>query len=291
MMILSDVKRLLAPGVHEFDTTKLTNPSGSPMWLDEISFALSRGGYGSTIRAAFTLDRVPLTGGYVPVWNFGRMLNTAFEETNDGPNNGMFVWRLPKPLYIPAGKYLAAKIWHTGLPDVKTCDFRMTYYGRAISSSAPVPKRIPIPWVTSFVGNVVPTAADTTDKSADSDLCNPFDVPLFVQRFIGRAISYEGSAGSPPNEVKDAFVDEFSRAVSELITIRAFDHRGRILVRDYTPLAALFSESDKSWTVNAKLAPKGFYRMMLSEALSALTVGYNIRPMISMVGYRMTELQ
>src|SRR5260221_8746910 len=104
------------------DMDAMSSPFRRPMWVDEIRWSyigptsISDLNFGSSIRCKLVLGRIAITstrdgGGFVPIWNFGPPLNTptATEDVLDATfaasvDIGHFRWKLPKPLYVPAGQ-------------------------------------------------------------------------------------------------------------------------------------------------------------------------------------------
>ena len=261
------------------DPTALTNPSRNAMLLDEIRIRVLEIQEPLLIRAQFRLGRVPLTNGFVPIGCFGKSLLPG--------DATQFTWKLPRPMYIPPGEFLAAQFQYASdvvaaFPSASPV-VQVLYCGRSLASDFPRPAEIDVPWVAAFIPPPRASGvADYIDVSTESDLVNPFDVPVKVQRFIG---FFFGSASS----VKEAvgFADLTGAAY---MTVRAADSRGRIMVRDSTPFSHLFSHIDKSWDVNTVLEPHGFYLFQLDRAYSTYTALSKLQACISMVGSRKVQL-
>lgn len=314
-LILSDTVTLAINEEKQlFAKAKLNNPLKTPMWVDEIIFSIgstsfkNSGGtypfsawntglnYGGVISAKLFLDRTALTNGYVPLWNFGRAINTtsysnvASTMLTDAPQ--VFVWHLPKPLWMSPDAILTPTVKRTNEGSIANVTVRCTVLGRAINSSDPVPKTIDVPWVASWVGATRSMGTDNTDQSEGQHLVNPFAVPLKVQRFIGRikATTSDGTTTVTEAMSQGSDNNSDSAAYSQWLLVRMNDSRGRIVVRDYTPFGLLFNQVDRSWSVDALLNPREYYKVLLDEKFSNITGTDKLTPHISMVGYRTLEI-
>ena len=273
------------------DSSLLQNPFGTAMLLDEIRFTVnnfqhSRGGEGGIIRAAFKLGRTPITNGFIPIWNFGKVLNPI--EALGAVTVSTFTWKLPKPLYIPPSEYLIPTLQNIAMPSGLdlTAKVRVTYAGRSLASNHPTPKAIHVPWVTAYL-TPFRGAGTFTDQSTEADLVNPFNESLNVQRFIGRILVDKITA---TEEVGES-VTYYAGLGSRLTTVRMTNSNGVILVRDNTPFNHLFNATDRSWTVNAILPPKGFYLAFFSQNHTGMDAAGYVSSMISMIGHREVKLR
>lgn len=326
-ILLSGQVTLAPGGSAELPQERMINPLNTAMLIDEIRFRTppiyeSGTGYlfGShlAIRCGLRMGRIDLTNGYIPVANFGKV---TLEETNAGivvSGQGRTIgapqafitarhtWKLPKPLYVPRGEYLVPRMYYdpvynntlfpgTVAPSI-TVD--VSYAGRSLPPDFPVPKSIAMPWVTSFlIRPLAITSGNTqTSVSNQANLVNPFDKPMFIQRFIGRSLLFGGAANGSlpfqPVELANATIDGSEQAYL-CTSVRAVDSLNNILVRDPTPFTHLFQYMDRSWTVNSQLPAQGFYIMTVEQQYnktSAPTTAY-LAHAISMVGYREVELQ
>lgn len=277
------------------DESRLKNPHGTPILIDEIRFNVQPANAAGSadrhvagdLRVQLKLGRVPLTNGFVPIWSlclgvnqtFGANAEQVVQQSGDrAVAPSLYTWHLPKPLYVPTGGYLDPLFQNAAVHfnTAKTC--RIVYAGRVLSADAPIPEKIHVPWATAFVGASKAAGTDTTEQSREHHLVNPFDVPLKVQRFIGRLAQVIGSFAEAPSA---GAVD----AALQLATIRMVDSGGRIVIRDPTPFNHVFSIKDRAWTVNAVLPPRGFYVAYFDERYSSLS-GNAIQVFLSMIGHR-----
>jgi hypothetical protein len=236
------------------------------------------------LRMRLRLGSEELTKGFVPLGCLGKVLNDETSMGNGGHNS--FVWRLPKPLYVPPSELLVPSFFTApGASAPNDYPHEVSYAGYSLEGEPP-PSEVHLPWASAWVPRKVLVPADVAtsqnyiDISKTGDFPNPFPVPLHVQRFIGR---YEfGTYSESANVGQDL--------AGFLTTVTATDSAGNILVRDPTPFSHLFSPIDRCWTVNAVLPPKGFYRFRMERNFAGYAV-YSGTPTyfnlgIGMVGWR-----
>lgn len=269
----------------------LRNPMGQDMEILEIKFELSGGAiggdsdplpYGGTIWCELTMGGVKITNGAIPVWNFGRAENLDGEVKIDSTDNisfGSYSWRLPRPLFVPAGATVVPSFVHTGLiPD--SINVRIGYSARTVFVQ---PKVVYMPWVAKFVSKAFnPIAAADVDLSSEKDLANANDEVLHLQRFVGRAF-YQRANGTVASE---SAAPGFS---SRYLMVRMTDSYGRPIVRNYTPFRSVFGSLTRSWEMDngAELDPRAYYTVNLRKDAMAMAVAGGIgQVFISMVGWR-----
>lgn len=274
-VLLNTAAITLAANQHQEinDPTRLQNPFRTPMMLDEIRFVVTGDAELTRhyLQAKFRIGRIPLTKDYTPIVSFGKSLRAI---------STVISWRLPKPLYVPANEYVIPHIRNT---DSMSRTIQVVYAGRSLGETAPSPKSMFVPWVTSYQAPTASTAATDygTDLSTEADIVNPFDVPLYVQRFIGRYLT------ASADTTGEAWADYLNNTM-----IRAVNHEGTILVKDGTPFGNLFDFTTKVWPAGTILPPKGFFLFEVTRDFTSLTTNFRATaPIISMVGYREVPLQ
>ena len=269
----------------------LKNPMGQDMELLEIKFELSGGQignfagvFGGTIWCDLTLGSIKLTNGSIPVWGFGRAENLEAEIKIDAATNTTFCsysWRLPRPLFIPAGAVLVPNFTHTGfVPD--TINVRVGYSGRTVFTK---PKKLYVPWVAKFVSKALnPIENAGVDRSSELDLVNPNPELFYLQRFVGR---------TQVISTISAFENEPQSFGSQRLLMRMTDSYGRPIVRSFTPFRSVFGALTRSWEMDngAELDPEAYYLVELKkEADPNLEYqGATAQAFISMVGWREIE--
>jgi hypothetical protein len=281
------------------DTTRLENPFQGPMWLDEIRFRLPDttpvlGVSWSSVFCKLKLGDLPITQGNVPISLLGKGLNDFSEGTAfAGGSPYIFTWKLPKPLFIPARELLRPTLYFAPYSGAAAANVTVCYACRPLAVGTPTPKTLQVPWVAAYVPPMQATgvaAADRVDESQPSDLYNPWDQDLHVQRFVGR-LMVQGQVGEESSYMAIASVSPnlqaglATEATGTLIS--AQDSQNNILIRDPTPFAHVFDFVDRAWTVNCLLPPKGFYQFTV-ERLWAQYTGVSVTATtgISMVGWR-----
>ena len=286
------------------DPTRLENPFQGPMWLDEIRFRLptadGKTGFApwSRLSIELKLGELPLTRSFVPISLFGKVLNDSVVGGSQLENKppGVFTWKLPKPLYIPARDFLRPTMYFEPYPGITTDQtVTIAYACRPIPKGTPPPRVLQLPWVSYFKPpEIAVGSTDQTDQSTPSDLYNPWVQDLHVQRFIGRLMVTRSDLPSQTFE-DDGFMSLASANIN-LDTglpitgtfVSAQDSLNNILVRDPTPFAHVFDFVDRSWTVNSVLPPKGFYLFTVDRLWSAYAspIPYTATVGIGMVGWR-----
>ncbi len=290
------------------DTTRLENPFQAPMWLDEICFRLPGDGDSgrnwSSIRVDLKLGQTPITHGFVPISLLGKVLNNStvggeFEEVASALLPNCFTWKLPKPLYIPARELLRPTIYFDPFSGSgsSTTPVTILYRCRPIPKGTPPPQTMQIPWVTYFQPPYLalsggPAANDREDQSTMSDIFNPWDEPLHVQRFVGRLFC-QGIKGEEQGNISlaSAQVNLDTGNIEFGTTVTAQDSFNNILIRDPTPFAHVFNFIDRSWTVNALLPPKGFYLFTIDRKWAEYNLAITATLGLSMVGWREVTIQ
>lgn len=300
-LLLSSEIALSLNQVKEFDQPALTNPDGCGMLIDEIRFSAigsesNFGVGGMAIRATFRLGIHELTNVPVPIWNLGKSLmgseNLISPATGEpSPRRTVNTWRLPKPLYIPPGELLVPRAHYVpslvagAFDPQQQATVRVTYACRALPRGTPPPEVIRVPWVSFVQAPLI--ELDTANvssyefESMISDLSNPFEVPLHLERFIGRLVS------SGVEDVNMTTTGRLYELYSSLLQARLTETSGRFSVRDPVPFGHLFQALDRSWEVRTVLPPKSSYRLYLeATGLEESGDDLDIYPCVSMVGYR-----
>ncbi len=176
---------------------------------------------------------------------------------------------------------------------------------RPLPKGTPTPRTLQLPWaaayVPPFIGSSESSAFNQTDQSTPSDIFNPFEQDLHVQRFVGRFLNFQVGkdvtvAFNNYGDLRGVmqFADElvdFSNGIPLSGTfVTAQDSQNNILVRDPTPFYHLFSYLDRSWTVNCVLPPKGFYLFTVDRLWdylgSTLSEEFIASVGIGMIGWR-----
>lgn len=284
---LSSSLVLVSGGNGSVSPAALKNPMGQDMEVLEIKFELSgdamagqQAVFGGTIMCELVMGNHKITNGSIPVWNFGRAENLEGESKGAGANSFQsYSWRLPRPLYVPAGAVVAPKFTHTGFT-TQPINVRVGYSARTTFVK---PKRIYLPWVAKYISKAFnPLQNADVDNSTELDLVNPHAEPLHLQRFVGRTLKIRSDGVA--NE------DDPQSFGSQYLTMRMTDSYGRPIVRSYTPFRSVFGAITRSWDLDngAVLDPESYYLVNLKKAESDLGSDADAaaQAFISMVGWR-----
>lgn len=301
----------------------LRNPMHRPMEILAISFEMEMTGFqgagalplpdepplnvlGGLIACKLDLGQWPITNGFVPTWSFGRS-EQAFDEATQSSaviidptsptgvreaTTQSYIWRLPRPLYVPNDSVLVPNFQHRGL-FAKPVDVNVGYVCRSLPKGYE-PKKIILPYAAAFVSKNfdVNTIAGSvsgfdTDESTETDLTNSFDEELCLQRFSGRALMYNNGAPS----LSDETGQPLSAWASAGLTVRMVDSHGRPIIPNFTPFRTAFAGMTRSWEMDAgqMLDPRSYYNAILrvnSLGVPPADQFYTLQAMIGMVGWR-----
>lgn len=287
------------------DVSRLKNRDRKPYWLQEIRFSVgdssttSVGGLpvSDIIPAScwvkLTLGRQPITKGFVPVWLLAQQINSYVNNGNIGlmrASNNYLTFRLPKPLYIPGGETVSPEfyfnpIYSNGFAVTSPLRIRVAYYGRCFDPSFDKkPSKIQIPYVAAFT----PPGFDPTltipqiVTSKAQDLANSTREPLKLSHMMGRILEPSHADG---NEVVHT---------SLYTTVKMFDNRGNIAMRDPGRFDQVFSNADSfCWRAKSTMPSQTYFTAQIglapgSQFVKAGAISY---PMISIIGHRDVVLQ
>ncbi len=270
----------------------LKNPMGKDMELLEIKFEISGPGdasafvFGGTISCELTMGTHRITNGSIPVWNFGRAENLAAENNFDVDKSYCsYSWRLPRPLFIPAGAVLVPKFSHSGFVS-DTVNVRVGYSCRTVFVQ---PRKIYLPWVAKYASKAFnPIENADVDVSSELDLVNPHPEVFHLQRFVGRTQILRTDQTASENDPQ-----YFG---SRYLQMRMVDSYGRPILRNFAPFRSVFGALTRSWEMDngAELDPEAYYRVNLRKDALTLAGGSNdiaavAQAFISMVGWRELE--
>lgn len=273
----------------------LQNPSGQDMEVLEIKFEVAGEidvvanefgtAMGGSVACDFKLGNYKITNNAVPIWNFGRAENLSGENKTGGTgaNFGysVYSWRLPRPLFIPAGSILKPTFTHLGFV-TGDLNVRVGYSARV----AKAPKTICLPWVSAYMSKAFnPINVAGSDSSQPQQLMNDTDHVFQLQRFTGRLMFLQTSGVAAENSIPTLG--------ARYLTARMTDSYGRPIVRTYTPFRSVFGDITRSWEleeVGAQLDPGAHYRVFLQKAaMTMASTALNatqVQAFIGMVGWR-----
>jgi hypothetical protein len=259
-VILGDISAIiefeLQTGTHFFSQAALSSPSPVPMTLFCPTYS-GKAQYENVIQ------------------NFTATSNQVYATRR---------WVLPKPLWMPAGDLVQAKVrraasYGTGVPSITA---QMTVIGRAVLPDTPPPTARCIPHIGHFTH---PTGS--TYSQANAQFKNPFTTPWYVQRIVMNTRDQTNS-GTSVRTGYGFFEDPLgARSYAQ---VQISDSLGYKITGSsqggYVPLADVASFSnDAAWTFGRPLPPGENYNVNFR-----IVAGSNdttvFSPMISFVGYR-----
>lgn len=265
----------------------LKNPMGQDMEILEIKFELSAvnaksAGLGGTVLTSLALDALKITNAAVPLWGFGRAENLTGERKNslNGATRGFlsYSWRLPRPLFVPAGSAVIPDFTHRGdIPDA--VNVRVGYSARTVKTK---PRVVYIPWVARYISKSFDLSEAITDSSNELDLVNPHKEVLHLQRFTGRTMVQSVSGGT------QTVAENNPLLTSRYLKMRMVDSYGRPVVRTFSPFGSVFAAGSRSWEMDngAMLDPQSFYIVDLTKEAMAPEVTSYGQAQIAVVGWR-----
>lgn len=288
----------------------LYSPYGLPMEIYEIKWMLSAPTnvvLGAGVGCSLEMGALKLTNGYPPISSFCRMIlstlrggnfvdysmsNRNGEEIPTTPSYGNFTWRLKTPIFVPAGAVILPKFQHRNLiPDDITV--QITYSGVTLPSSYR-PKRLVLPWVAAWVGDGSAYSVASSQTSLESDLVNPWNEPLYVQRFVGR-MNYSGNISSvPPSERISTIFDITGNGLAEQIgkyyTMQMTHSSGANIIQSPTKFESVFPSGRRCWDVDVEIAPQSYFLVQMNKIADATASGstamLRFQPIVGMVGFR-----
>lgn len=205
-------------------------------------------------------------------------------------------WRFKYPLFIPAGKVVAAVFTPLGINPLPV-RIDVAYICRTWDPSRPEPRKTKVPWAASFESkSFLYEDAAPKDESVSSnlDILNPFGVPLELARISGRCTALNLSAinGSYTNYV----YEDLCEMRQVLSTMRMRSSRGFDLVRTPVPFAGVFPPNWRSWDIldGWCMAPQEYYRVQINtiavpDTVAATHVATS-QFSVGIVGYRDVEV-
>jgi hypothetical protein len=304
----------------QFDTQLLSNYFDTPMVVDEIRVQiisplddLTVGNFGGSIRLKLTAGRFALMDTYVPVGCLGPPIDGAALDSvtylpatyssesmrssnTDVYSLGFFRWKLPRPLVLRRGMALEAKISRQieGLslvfPTETTLSANLAYVGRVSKKQLPGQITTAVPYVGLFT-NVFTSASVTT--SGQRDLYNPFQVPLNVQRLIGRWQNIYLDSGIPDQSfialdtTGVAGRDEFDFPPSQIRTYDGFN-----VTNGFVPGLSIWEANTRSLPCNIQLERGEGFEVMIDATGGLPSTGAQPTPtgsntsFVTMIGWR-----
>lgn len=253
------------------NTVALKNPSPDlPMEIHEITWDTysSSNIYGGAVACSLFLGDIPITNGYVPIWNFGKSKDSLRTVGNPSQmrNTVMasFSWRLPHPIFVPPGAVLQPMFQHRGF-NAATITTWINYRG-AVLPKGTRPSQIFIPYVSAYSSKPFTLNVASTDQSQEADIANPFKTPLLLQHMIGRV-----GVTSDTVNYSELWNPDFG---ARLLRVRIIDSHGRPIVRDLSYFSQVFWRQTRAWHCGGtQMDPGDYYNVYLASQVLNSSVG------------------
>jgi len=269
------------------DVSELASPFRAPVLINEIRFSVGAGQVPHLVRdmspailCQFSVGRAEFSPMPIPIsmycTSMQRLVMEAQAASDLIASDIVFVlqhrWKLPVPLLVPSGSALTAQL--SRVPEAGATDdvtVSIAYAGCYLDSSEPLPDKIQVPYVTAFYpppeGWFDASSLSTFYLTTERQLKNVLDIPVNVQRFIGRFYF-----------ISDNNIVEFTDDGTTVVEMK--DSYGRSVVKDPSPFGSLFDFNRRAWTFSKILGPREQYSMSIRNAATT-----NL-PLVSMVGWR-----
>jgi len=278
------------------NTKALQNPLTVPIEIVEVTWTLigsntEAHATGAVIACEFMLGELSITNGFIPVWLFGPARNNseeAYPFTPDSRRAAIYTWPLAHGIRLEPGQVLRPRLRHQGIIQTDILS-RVSYSCRPIlkDKQGRKPKtnlrRQWFPYVTSFVSKSMDVYSGLDeDRSAETDLLNPYLTDLEIERFTGRLNILDLEFVPTTREFGDPdFGDRF-------LTLQMTGSDGTQVVKQATPFRNVFSSQTRSWEVPHRLGPGEYYLVDLFKAASPIETPNQRfgQAFVGMVGYR-----
>ncbi len=256
------------------DSGALQHPFRLPMVIDEISMTTKiapsfTGSPGGSIQTKFKMNTLDLMSDPIPLWSFNPTTDTfressvgsAFESVDQYVFTN-FLWKLPKPLYVPSGGALVPVVNRIS-DNGGSARVDFAYHGRTVLDPV-APNKIAVPFIGVFIQPYTAAAGQSNARN----LYNPFQVPLHVQRLVLRA--YINNS-----------VERTSYTTSDGYTIKLTNSNGVMFTRDFVPYSAAVNRSAGGTAVLGITIPP---KQWITTEIVGTTTGTNID--VTAIGWR-----
>lgn len=253
----------------------LKNIHSDPMEVREMKFFMISSGSQTrlvqgNLDVAISIGKIPITNGFVPIWNFGPTVNYGLENINTVSNGGVYYniqcyrWTLSKPMWVPPNASFQVSFYNRAVKD-STVTGAIAISGYTLKGKAP--GATTVPYAAAYVSpsfEYLKTAL--TANSTEKDLVNNTGKELQVERLTTRWPFWQEN----PNTGNTLTgIDGPGTFV-----LGRFDaSNGSPLIADFTPLA-LIAGPRMAWELNMTLPPKDYLiaRLKSSAPTGSTTV-------------------
>ena len=278
-ILLTSRVAIASGGTAIADSGRLQNESRRPMLIEEVHFltqspttTLTTVTYsmGTVIRAKLRAGRFVISNEFIVLSAYGPLLQDLVGLTPGRLDRTLGIgldavttrsqmthhrWKLSRPLLLGPGESMMANFsrdvdvsgWTGGDGNAFVT---ITLLGRLADPSYIVPKKVMVPYISQFLVTETAMATAGDSLSQETDIGNPFLVPLQITSMNGRLRTRSTTAiGDLPFDNNAMNIDptdgrEIKMAVS-----------GRNMIRDYTSISSVFGNT-RSWEMDLKLDPR-----------------------------------
>lgn len=268
---------------------RLQNKYKAPIVIDSIEFsAYYEAGslddsWPWSTQVKLSAGPYEITRNYVPMWSFAPALHGEYaslnmeEVTNDACGftyntfSGRILnythWKLPRPLYMSPGMSINVEFLRGADALSGNIIYNIASHGFSLKS-APAPKEIDVPYVSSFTGSPTTAAQQTQQLQLD----NRFKKPLYVQRLVGRL------------NISDSNIDGGLDATGVKVVVRTYG--GFYVVKDFSSFFQVFPARWSALNINEEIQKDEGFVVDIQGVNTGGGVSVNSRPVISLVGCR-----
>lgn len=269
----------------EVRSLALMNSTGQPVEILEFKFSarpanLDAEGVvsGGVVGVQLSVMGKRMTNGPIPLWSFGPSFELGLEEfpfhsptLPVGPVGCVHRFKLDEPLFLPPGVAIEATLRSFGGFD-KAIICSVVASGRVVPNK-PTPHKVKIPWVCAYASKSFGRTESGSDQSSESQLLNPFNVPVTVRRFVGRLaqLTNDSTIGIIYINDADNLFGPGGGVLGYYATeskIRMFDSVGSPIIRVATSFRNVFDAKNRSWETNHKLPPRQYYKVFYEKDTS-----------------------
>lgn len=305
------------------DSGALQAPFRRPYLLKEIRFSFQgpsvtedvNSGFpihlGGLVQTRISLGKHYITNGFVPIWNLDSACQLRAESPFYGPAlpdiafnpfaTSFYRWIFAKPLFVPAGQVVHLELLGKDVANSSPAgqngllaslgggvQVDVAYHGTLLDPNTVYPNYVEVPYVTCWVDT---TATTDVGVSSEFNLKNPFTVPLFVSKLVGRLLfGVTGATFATFHANATTLCDDW---LGNGPTVKLYDSFGYDIIREYIPFNEVFSVPFRTLKFKNTLKPGEVIRAfvnnktMPSTYLVGSSASTGVVPMISMIGHRM----
>lgn len=267
----------------------LRNPLDVPMLVDEILFYTSGGG--ADVRVGLKLGSDEIIKQYTPLILLGASRNLSVSSaSNVGPtpvgaqiNQTLFGMRMSSDLILYPSEFLNPIFYNAGIISAAAQSVRIIVRGRAMKLDS---KRQSLPWISYWAGQLQSLGSNLTEETVESDLFNPYDVSLQLDRMVGAIASTETTGGASAGVYSGLSTID---AGLNYALLRMVDGTGAPIIRDFTPFSHIFQMMDYSWRLRGTMPPHSFWKAYMQENYSTTNFSVTspkLQLMMSLIGHR-----